>query len=258
MIEYFNKDIVKDFNEHAKETFPNECCGIISEDKYIPCANTADNKRWNFRINPVQLAKYYRDNNLQAIVHSHCDEVGVNNNGRKVILDYGHASKDDMERQIESKVPYGIVHLNVDGNPMKTFFWGDELPVQDLVGRPFIHGLYDCYGLVRDYFKKEFNITLKQYPRQFGWWNIPGNSSLLLDNVIDAGFELIDNNEELKKGDFIFMTIMAKMVNHCSVYMGGGLILHHLCNRLSCIEPVQIYQQSISNYVRYRGNLNAS
>jgi hypothetical protein len=258
MIQYFDKSIVDDAVLHAREAFPNECCGIVSENKYIPCENMSDNVRWNFRINPIQLAKYYRDNNLQAIIHSHCDEIMTTKEGRKFTMDYGHASKDDMIRQAESKVPYGIVHLNIDGNPMKTFFWGDELPVQDYEGRQFIHGIYDCYGVVRDYYRKDLNIILKQVPRQFGWWNYPNMKSFMLDNVVGAGFELRDTNYELKKGDLIFMTIIAKMINHCAVYLGKGLILHHLCNRLSCIEPLQIYQQSISNYGEYVGDKNAS
>lgn len=255
MIQYFPKDIEREMIKHAMEEFPNESCGLIVSKEYKRCENIADNKRFNFRIPPKIMAYHYAKDNLEAVIHSHADETKKEIDGRHYIKDFGHASKDDMERQVRSKVPYGVVHLNIDGNPMKTFYFGDELPVQDLIGRPFVHGVYDCYGLLRDYYRKELDITLNQYPREYGWWNFPENSSMILDYCEDAGFERIEFNE-LEKGDVVNFTILAKMVNHCAVYIGGGLILHHLANRLSCREPLMIYKNAIGYCYRYKESNN--
>jgi hypothetical protein len=166
--------------------------------------------------------------------------------------DYGHASKDDMERQIAQQIPYGVVHLNSDGAYLKHFFWGDSLPVQNLKGRTFIHGVYDCYGTVRDYYRKILDIQLPQYPRSFGWWNFIENRSLLLDYVEDAGFYKVEGLKDLKKHDVVFMTVRSHTVNHCSIYTGDGLILHHLYKQLSGEQPLANFYDIVYSVYRYK------
>ena len=247
MIQYYsflNNDMI----EHARSEYPNESCGVITENKYIPCENVAIDKKNNFKITDRYILNLLINKKLQVIIHSHVDEI--DSHGNKT--DYGHASSDDMKRQLSHKTPYGVVHLNSDGAFMKIFFWGDELPVQSLKGRPFIHGVYDCYGTVRDYYRSILNITLPQYPRSFGWWNFKENSSLLLDYVKDAGFYEVPLNK-VEKHDVIFMTVMSHTVNHCAVYIGGGLILHHLYKRLSGEQPICNFNDIIYSAYRYEG-----
>jgi hypothetical protein len=255
MIQYFDINIERDAVEHAKNEYPNESCGIIVNNKYIPCENVSDNKRWNFEIDKHLIAKHTIAGDLQCVIHSHVDEVGKNKDtGQKYVADYGHASKDDMIRQAAMMVPFGIVHLNIDGSHVKTFYFGDQLPTQELKGRTFIHGVYDCYGLLRDYYKRIFEITLPQFPRYFGWWNDKKNSSMLTDYAEQADFHRVEINEynKYKHGDAVFMTILSHTVNHCSVYTDNGLIMHHLCDRLSCEQPLMNFRNSISCVYRYK------
>jgi cell wall-associated NlpC family hydrolase len=39
--------------------------------------------------------------------------------------------------------------------------------------------------------------------------------------------------EELRHGDAVLMNISGKVSNHCAVYLGDNLILHHINKRLS-------------------------
>ena len=252
MIKYFPIEIEREISKHAIKEFPNESCGLIVRNEYVPCQNIATNTRWNFEIDSKIILKRYIAGDLQCIVHSHCDEVGEHM-GERYVKDYGHASKDDMIRQASCKVPFGIVHLNIDASPVKIFYFGDQLPVQDLKGRTFIHGVYDCMGLLRDYYKTIFDITLPQFPRQFGWWNDKKNSSMFLDLANSIGFyeTQIDKYNPHKHGDAIFMTIRSHTVNHVGVYTKNGLMMHHLCNRLSIEEPVMIYKDSIGATYRH-------
>jgi len=254
MIQYFEKRIEQEMIDHAIEEYPNESCGVIYNGEYIPCENIADVKRWNFQIDPRMILNWRIKGDLQCIVHSHADEY-VKHQGQTVVADYGHASKEDMQRQESQKIPYGIVHLNTEGQFIKTFYFGDQLPVQDLLRRPFIHGIYDCYGLLRDFFKVEFNTTIKQFPREFGWWNDPRNSSMLMDYAEEANFyqTQIDDQNPYRKGDAIFMTIRANMVNHVAIYLKDGLIMHHLAERLSERHPLNVFRDNISTVVRYKG-----
>ena len=61
----------------------------------------------------------------------------------------------------------------------------------------------------------------------------------------------IDKYNPHKHGDAIFMTIRSHTVNHVGVYTKNGLMMHHLCNRLSIEEPVMIYKDSIGATYRH-------
>lgn len=245
MIRYFDIQVEKQMIKHAQSEYPNECCGYIVNDKYIPSKNIADDPLNFMRFDPRHTARF---KNIQCMIHSHVDYI---KDGKKYHT--GHASKPDMISQMKHQIPYGIVHLNHRNTPQRVFYFGDKLPVQDLKGRPFIHGLYDCYGLVRDYYRKELNIILKNYPRDFGWWNIPGNSSMLLDYFEDAGF--VDKQitlDNIQKNDVFYTNIMGHTVNHCGVYTGNGLLLHHLYGRLSLEVPLMIYKNNVSKIIRHK------
>ena len=49
----------------------------------------------------------------------------------------------------------------------------------------------------------------------------------------ETGFRELREDEELQRGDFLLMAIAAREANHCAVYIGDQLILHHLQGRLS-------------------------
>jgi hypothetical protein len=39
-----------------------------------------------------------------------------------------------------------------------------------LLERPFVHGVHDCYSIVRDSYAQH-GITHNDYLRAFGWWD---------------------------------------------------------------------------------------
>ncbi len=232
MKRYFNDKLIHDATIHAKEEYPRESCGLFIDDKYVRCENIYEDPNSGFRIDKHEILKAYQSNFFQAVIHSHCDTERV------------WASGEDIKRQEAMGVPWGVIDL-FNKSVREVFFWGDQLPIQDLLGRPFIHGVYDCYSLARDYYRLK-DILLPNFPRDWGWWKKGENT--LLDNLEKSGFKLI-NPKELEPDDGIIGKIKFKHPNHCGIYLDEGLILHHWSgkNSLSCEVPYNI----ISKYIIY-------
>lgn len=98
-------------------------------------------------------------------------------------------------------------------------------------GRPFRFGITDCYTIVRDFYKNEFGITLRNYARYDKFWE---DESLYLKFFKNEDFVLVD--DELQFGDLILVALGASVACHAAVYLGNGKILHHVQNRLSTID----------------------
>lgn len=229
MLKYYYQSIYNDIKIHALEMYPEECCGLVVQTEaglvYIPCCNIADNKIEHFEMDVNDYVNATYIGHVLAIIHSH--------------INYPHASKHDMEEQIRHDIPYGIINLK-NGQTQDICFWGDTLPIQTYVGRPFRHGIYDCWSLVRDYHRGDLNIIPVEVPREYKWWQ--ENDNLILESMSKTGFVVLDKAiTDLAKNDVIIMRINSKMPNHCGVYLGNNLVLHHLClhkSSLSKVEPL--------------------
>lgn len=228
---YF-KEALNSIKEDAVKRYPQESCGLIVEGKYISCENIANKPTRDFKIKPEEYAYYSKKFGIDAIVHSHSD--------------FPHASQKDIVQQIATAVPWGIVNVK-DKNVMGVFFWGDQLPIQDLIGRPFHYGVYDCYTLSRDYYRIR-SIALPSFPGEWKWWERGGN--MFVDHFEKTGFEEI-SKRELKEGDGILFRVRSSVTNHCAVYLGNGLAMHHLVNRLSRREPVDRWIKYATHFMRY-------
>ena len=74
------------------------------------------------------------------------------------------------------------------------------------VGREFVHGVVDCYSLVRDWYAREWGIELRDYDRRDQWWDHGEN--LYLENFQKEGFHKIPV-EELQRGDALLMQLVS-------------------------------------------------
>jgi len=232
----FGKRAISDAEHHALDKYPDESCGVIIGDKYYPTNNVASDKQNTFRISPQKWARLEHLGEIDCVIHSHAD--------------YPHASKADMISQQKQNIPFGLVdirHKSVIG----TYIWGDTADIPPLLGRPFVHGIWDCYALARDYYRLS-DCWVGDYPREFGWWN--KGEDIILDNITNEDFEFLDphNWKDIKVGDGILMKIKGLKVNHCAVYIGRGLILHHMYGELSSRQPLVRYRDFINYRVRHR------
>ena len=203
--------------QHAKDESPKESVGLVhivkGKEKYFKCNNLAETPDEHFVLDPDSYEKAEKLGEIIAIIHSHP-------------ITHHNPSPADIVACEKSGLQWFVV------NP-KTELWGSckptgyELPY---VGRSFFHGVVDCYTLVRDFYKKEFNINLKDYFRKDKWWEKGEN--MYLDNFKNEGFFEI-SLKEIEYGCVILMNIESDVPNHAGNYIGDNVVLHHVQGRLS-------------------------
>ena len=236
------KQLKADIISHALDCYPTECCGLIIGGQYYPCDNVAPNPTEHFEIDyldMVEMEEYHGE--IQAIVHSHPD---------------GGVLPSDLDKlQIELHgVPWVIVAVSKQD-------YGDEPAFgiyepcgyrPPLLGRNYIHGVQDCYSLVRDYYSRELDIDLPDFERADAWWEDENHEPLYEKNFTKAGFIKVQDKNDLQKHDVILCRVgRTHHVNHALIWLGdkgalksettpdcvgNALILHHPYGRQSVRE----------------------
>lgn len=220
-----NEQTKKDAVAHAISVYPEESCGLVAvikgKEVYRPCINRAVSRSEHFVIAGEDWAAIEDEGEITAVVHSHPDAPS-------------NPSQADKVQCENTELPWYII--SIGRQP------GEELKLHDmacvtpsgyeapLVGRQFVHGVLDCYGLIRDWYKRNLGIELTNYQRTDGWWERGEN--LYMKNFEAEGFYPVPESE-MRRGDMIVMQVMAKEPNHAGVYLGDGLFMHHVYGRLS-------------------------
>ena len=237
----FDASVIEAIKAHAINAYPEESCGFVVDGVYLQRQNTAEEPEKGFRLAPQTWAAAAKHGEIQAVVHSHPHGPDC-------------PSEHDMRLQIDTAVPWGIVAT--DGEGCREPFWfGDQVPIPELVGRGFRHGVTDCYSLIRDWYRLERDVTLPVYPREWEWWR--EGEDLYQRFFGDAGFVRI-HEAEVQAGDVFLAQIRSPVPNHGGIYVGRGLGLHHLAarlesdfSRLSVREPVNRWRNHITHWLRY-------
>lgn len=211
---------IKDILAHAEAEYPKECCGVVAQksrvEKYFPCLNIADNATEQFKMAPEGYAAAEDWGTVTAIVHSHPDATT-------------QPSELDKAQCDMLEIPWHIVSWP-EGD-LRTIQPRGEIP---LIGRQFVLGHTDCWGLVMSYFRQTHGIELKDYRVDYPWWE-SGSENFYQDNWFECGFREFDGPPE--PGDMVMMQISANCWNHAGIILEGNMLLHHLYGKLSNREP---------------------
>lgn len=229
--------LLADICAHVNSSPKREVCGLVityrRKKEYIPCRNIAQHDE-HFIIDPQDYADAEDKGKVLAVVHSH---VGIN----------PAPSQADLIGIERSGVPWIIVN-----HPLNT--WTETEPsgyVAPYEGREFVHGITDCYAIWRDYYSRELGIEMLNYDRSPEWW-LKGQD-LYADNYIDAGFVEV---QELEPHDILLMQVASPVMNHCAVYLGDGIILHHVHGKLSCKNTYGGYWKKVTRKIlRHKSRL---
>jgi proteasome lid subunit RPN8/RPN11 len=230
----FGPDVEAAARSHALAVFPNESCGVVVVNGYVPIANIAADPAKNFQM-PADV--WTAHGCVQGVIHSHGPESDL------------APSANDMQHQIASDVPWGITRTDgVVASPI--MWWGNQRLDDPLLGRAFIHGVNDCYGAIRSWRWQNRQIKLVDFPRDDQWWK--EGYDLYREGFAKAGYREITESEAAV-GDVALITFRSKVPNHGGTLVDDGLFYHHLQNRLSCREPIGRWRSMISHWLRYEG-----
>lgn len=222
-----------------------ESCGLVIDVQgvhtYFPCRNIAVDGEGNliqdaFVMHHGDYADACDEGDIVAVVHSHVGKPAEPSTPDLVAM-----SQDTLPWLIVS-VPNGIAKLHQP----------PTVPVP-LLNREYSFGSADCYSIIRDYFRIEHDLDLPDFERRADY-DYRGEDKFVM-HLEEAGFYEVPR-EELRKDDIILMLCGASNVsiNHVSVYLGDGLMLHHCDGRLSRIDNYTSYwKRNTVKIARHRG-----
>lgn len=219
-----NCEIIDSIKEKAIKSIPNECCGFVSVNKVgevnvLECENRAFNKKDNFEISPMDFIKASKYGHVAAFYHSHfsdCKKDGVD-----------RFSRQDIDTSNESCIPAFMYCVSTD---TFDYLYPQSYEPVELLGRPFVRGIWDCHTLVRDYYKINRNIILTSY-----FFTKPPTDET------DYGFKKALENEgayeiklsDIKENDILVFKNRSGKENHMGVYIGNGEYMHQPFRNLS-------------------------
>jgi proteasome lid subunit RPN8/RPN11 len=208
--------IVAALRAHAAREAPRECCGLVvrigKKDIYRPCRNIAGDDA-EFAIAPEDWAAAEDAGEIVTVCHSH---------------PFASAEPSPADRSMcEVTGLAWLIASHPSGEVRAIVPEGYRAP---LVGRRFVHGVHDCYSLIRDYYAWEIGITLPDFERAERWWE--HGADLYRAGFAAAGFAPVEMSA-LQPHDVILMQVRAAVPNHGAVYVGEGKILQHLMTKLS-------------------------
>lgn len=140
---------------------------------------------------------------------------------------------DDVRAEMnERNLLYTIIGENKDNS--RSFLPDRYLEKIGYENRLYIYGVNDCYTLLRDYFRDKYGAYLpSNIDRSFGWWYT--GQSLYVDNYEEFGFK--PTKDFIRQDDVLLFKFETGTPSHTAIYMGDGMMLHHMLGRFSCIEP---------------------
>lgn len=206
---------IQAFRIHVESEFPKEACGLLIDisgtEVYRPCVNQAVTPNEHFVISAQDYLQASIDGTIVGVCHSH-----PNASSHASLADIAACERSNLTWYIMGWPSFTMTEISPAGR---------KIP---LLGRPFVHGIHDCYSLCRDYYEQELGILIPDFERSDEWWEKGQN--LYEANFEAAGFQVV---AEPRLHDAVLMRIRSPVANHAAVFHKPDAIIHHLYNHLS-------------------------
>lgn len=201
--------------------YPKEACALVvmngRKQQVIPCNNDHEKPEDYFSISGQAWADAEDIGQVVMLLHSHTGD------GSRPI-----ASDMDVQQCGESGITWGILALP-SGEYAEI-----EPESPPLVGRPFILGSWDCFGLIIDWHRQQ-GVELKDRRLTYPWWQEIYPENLYADFWEEDGFVEC----EPCPGAMVVMQVSSTKWNHAGIITEDGKLLHHLYGQQSCIIPYE-------------------
>lgn len=207
------------------QQYPFEACGVIARDLFIPIENVASSPSECFLMPKGTYIEH--EANLSAIVHSHTHDSVMG-------IDPRLPSMSDMKLAEATGVLQGIYHCTPKG--VSPALWFNQKIPPPLIGRNYIPSIFDCYTIVRDYYKLNYDYVLAMLPRTTMWTE--DSPTLMLENLENQGLTKVRNIGKLVEGDVLVFCVGSRLPTHVAVYLKDGEFIHHLNGRTSSTDTL--------------------
>ena len=226
------KDLIPQIKTHFDKSPHRESCGVIVVDdkklKWIPCDNVAV-KENDFVICAKQYARILLTYRVHTIVHNHITYPPI-------------PSANDITYCNELAVPFLIFSSTMQDY---TLLYPSQM---NLVGRPYIFGIYDCLSVAMDWYAVNRGIVFERGDYEDSWWK-KGKDYLTAKELKEWGFRKVLRPSV---GDIILFKMGSLVPNHIGVLLENDTFLHHAENRLSTIESLYpLWGPNIVAYYTY-------
>jgi len=230
-----------DFKAHVLAEYPKEAVGVLINGRYVPCTNTHEEPTRHFRLSAEEQARLTATvGPITALLHSHPFD-------RRSAPRWPPEwpTHLDMVQWLQGTIPWGIAAT--EGENLTDVVWLDEEHPATLDGRPFVHGIWDCFSAVRDCLKAS-GLVIPNYPRGMEWWQ--KGLSHYEDHFQEAGFHEVPISD-LRPMDCLLMKVVSPVINHAAVVTGPDTIFQHLIHRASGYYPLKPWLRLTVKAVRH-------
>lgn len=219
------QDILEQIHEIGAKRYPHEACGFIistgNKSALIETRNDSPYPKTEFLINPDEYSRAEDMGEIIGIWHTHTD--GTNT-----------PSEADLAGCEATGVTWYLCGISKEGDEFRFTELRTFEPngyEQDYIGRPYVFGIFDCWSICRDFYRREYGITLNDYPRIKDFW-LKGQP-FFDEHWQHPGFVEVTGQEPQRGDVLLFQTDASGKINHAAIYLGDGQILHHCVGRLS-------------------------
>ena len=204
----------EEIKKHALENPKEEVCGLIvlNNDKtisIIPCKNESTSKKNNFIISASKFISFKLKKHILGIYHSHPK-------GNEC------PSLPDINASKELEIPYLIYSILTNNFFL---YYPSSYEPDDLLGRPYIKGFYECVSLLKDYFIKKLYLNITRYYYNYWLPECSRTANKDLSDVMESHFRIIEL-ENIKEHDVIVFSIRKNYRQHVGIYIGNNDFIH--------------------------------